>query len=85
MLTRSVLEIMDDMVKNDNKGITMSNILTDVVYNSQGAKISFGMDESFGKQAEAERDSKSSEYMFMCFAVKKSELIKYAEENHQLN
>ncbi len=82
---KSVLQMMDDMVKKDNKGIMMSNTLTEVVYNHQGAKISFGVETKFGQSAELERDFGLSEYMFMCFAVKKSELEKYVTKKSELN
>lgn len=83
--SKSVLEMMDDMVKKDNKGILMSNTLTDVVYNNQGAKISFGVEKHIGEAAQLERDLGLSEYMFMCFAVKKSELEKYVTEGKEQN
>lgn len=82
---RSVLLMMDEMVKKDNKGIMMSNTLTEVVYNHQGAKISFGVEKTFGEQAEMERDFGMSDYMFMCFAVKKSELEKIVNQNFESN
>jgi hypothetical protein len=85
MTEKSVLQIMDDMVKSDNKGIMLSTTLTEVAYNHQGAKVSFGVEKHFGEAAEVERDFGVSDYMFMCFAVKKSEIEKYVTKNSEQN
>ena len=73
----STLSIMDKMVKENNQGIMLSTILTDVRFVKQGAIIGFGVPDEIGKDANVQTIIGSSDYMFMCFAVKKSELEKY--------
>jgi hypothetical protein len=73
----STLSIMDKMVKENNQGVMLSTTITDVRFVKQGAIIGFGVPDEIGKDANTQTIIGSSDYMFMCFAVKKSELEKY--------
>ncbi|MFZ1515358.1 MAG: hypothetical protein WAT21_08170 [Saprospiraceae bacterium] len=77
MKKESTLSIMDKMVKENNQGIMLSTTITDVRFVKQGAIIAFGVPEEIGKCANTQIVIGSSDYMFMCFVVKKSEIEKY--------
>lgn len=73
----STLSIMDKMVKENNHGVMLSTTITDVRFVKQGAIIGFGVPDEIGKDANVQTIIGNSDYMFMCFAVKKSELEKF--------
>lgn len=77
MEKESTLSIMDKMVKENNQGVMLSTTITDVKFVNQGAIIGFGVPDEIGKDANMQNIIGTSDYMFMCFAVKKSELEKY--------
>ena len=77
MKKESTLSIMDKMVKENNQGVMLSTTIIDVRFVKQGAIIGFGVPDEIGKYANTETIIGSSDYMFMFFAVKKSEIEKY--------
>jgi hypothetical protein len=77
MEKESTLSIMDKMVKENNQNIILASTLVDVRFVKQGAIIGFGVTDEIGKDANMQTIVGSSDYMFMCFAVKRSELEKY--------
>jgi hypothetical protein len=72
----SNLEVMDRMVKDDNKGILLSTTIVDVKTVPQGKVVGFGVVEEVGKDAMSQTFGIPGEYMFLCFAVKRSEFEK---------
>jgi hypothetical protein len=77
MEKETTLSIMDKMVKENNQGIMLSTTITDVRFVKEGAIIGFGVPSEIGNQANTQQIIGCSDYMFMCFAVKRSELEKY--------
>ena len=77
MEKESILLIMDKMVKDNSRGVMLSTTITDVKFVSQGAIIGFGVPDEIGKCANMQTIIGASDYIFMCFAVNKSELEKY--------
>lgn len=73
----SNLQVMDQMVKDNNIGICLSTTLINADLTSQGIVVGFGVSESIGKDAEFQINSGwPGDYMFLCFAVKRSEFEK---------
>lgn len=77
MQEESTLLIIDKMVKENNQGVILLTTIADVKFVPHGAIIGFGAPEEIGKYANTQTVIGVSDYMFMCFAVKKSELEKY--------
>lgn len=69
----SQLSVMDKMVKDDNKEICVSTTLVNAVPVIQGVVVSFGLGNEIGRDAQIQILGLPGEYMFMCFAVKRSE------------
>lgn len=70
----SNLQIMDQMVKEDNKGIRMSGNICEIKNVTQGTIIGFGIEKVVGDDAMIQFQlGLPGEYMFMCFAVNRKE------------
>lgn len=69
----SQLQVMDRMVKDNNRGICLSTTLVNTVPVPQGIVAGFGLVEEIGRDAQIQTLGLPGEYMFMCFAVKRSE------------
>lgn len=69
----SQLSVMDKMVKDNNRGICLSTTLVSATPAPQGIVAGFGFVEEIGKDAQIQTLGLPGEYMFMCFAVKRSE------------
>jgi len=70
----SNLSVMDKMVKDNNQGIRMSGNICEVKNVTQGTIIGFGIEKVVGDDAMAQYQlGLPGDYMFMCFAVKRSE------------
>jgi len=67
------LQVMDKMVREDNKGIALSITLVKAQQVPQGFVVGFGLVDEIGKDAQIQTMGLPGEYMFMCFAVKKTE------------
>jgi len=84
----STLQVMDKMVKEDNKGIALSSILVNATQVPQGIVVGFGLEEKIGKDAQLQTMGLPGEYMFMCFAVKRIDFeqtkAKLIEDNLKL-
>lgn len=84
----STLQVMDKMVKDDNKGIALSSILVNATQVPQGIVVGFGLEEKIGKDAQLQTMGLPGEYMFMCFAVKRTDFeqakAKLIEDNLKL-
>jgi len=68
------------MVKDDNKGIRMSNTIISVSRVPQGSVIGFGVENSIGKDAELQLTGLPGNYMIFCLAVDRTELEKVRKE-----
>jgi len=70
----SHLSVMDKMVKDNNQGIRMSSNICEVKKVSQGIIVGFGIEKVVGDDAMLQYTlGLPGDYMFMCFAVKRSE------------
>ena len=69
----TALQVMDKMAREDNKGIALSTTFVNARQVPQGFVVGFGLVDGIGKDAQIQTMGLPGEYMFMCFAVKKSE------------
>lgn len=69
----TTLQVMDRMVNEDNKGICLSTTLVNAVPVPHGIVVGFGLVDNIGKDAYLQTMGLPGEYMFMCFAVKKTD------------
>ena len=72
----SQLSVMDRMVKDNNRGICLSTTIVNAKPVTQGMVVGFGLVDEIGKDAQIQTLGLAGEYMFMCFAVKRSEFEK---------
>lgn len=79
-MEKSVLSIIDQMVKDNNPRVQMSTNLVDVRYKIQGAVVGFGVPEEMGKHCNIELLTGNSEYMFVCFVISRDEMNKYRDK-----
>lgn len=77
MEEETTLSIMNKMVNENNQGILLSTTIIDVRFIEQGAVIGFGVSNEIGLDANTQTILGGADYLYMCFAVKKSELAKY--------
>ena len=76
----SHLAVMDRMVKDDNQGISLSTTLVSVSEVEQGSVIGFGVVPKYGDDAKVQIDiGIPGKYMFLCFAVDRTEFYKTLE------
>lgn len=69
----SELSVMDKMVKDNNQGIAMSTTIVSADFVPQGVVVGFGLANRLGEDAKLQTLGLPGEYMFMCFAVKRTE------------
>lgn len=72
----SQLEVMDRMVKENNRSIAFFPTIVDVRAVSQGRIVGFGVVEEIAKDANVQVLGLPGEYMFLCFSVKRTEFEK---------
>lgn len=84
----SQLEVMDKMVKDDNKYIAFFPTIVDVRPVPQGRIVGFGVVEEIAKDASVQVLGLPGEYMFLCFGIKRSEFEKTKQsliDDHSAN
>lgn len=68
------LEVMNQMVKDNNPGIMLSNTIVDNYSVKQGGVLCFGVTREINDDAEFQRNlGIPGKYMLMCFAVDRSD------------
>lgn len=72
----SQLQVMDKMVKDNNRDIAFFPTIVNVTSVPQGKIVGFGVVDEIGKDAQLQTLGLPGEYMFLCFSVKLSEFEK---------
>lgn len=73
----NLLDIIKQMIEDDNKGLIMSTTVPKVEYDSRGAIVCFGVEQSIGDAVRPSVYGLPSRYMAFAFFIDREEYKKY--------